>query len=138
MNFMNSNYKCFLITTCFVFAYSYWYLNNDEVAIILNEYKNSAFPISQQINTFIYCEFLRGTSITLLIVHSTYLYFYLLNFIFDDIECIIKYHILYIILYMSNIYSMNFFELNTWLILFGSIYSSKYVYKVGKKYFNLL
>ena len=39
---------------------------------------------------------------------------------------------------MSNIYSMNFFELNTWLILFGSIYSSKYVYKVGKKYFNLL
>ena len=135
---MNSNYKSFLITTCIVFAYSYWYLNNDEVAIILNEYKNSAFPISQQINTFIYCEFLRGTSITLLIVHSTYLYFYLLNFIFEDIECIIKYHILYIILYMSNIYTMNFFELNTLLILFGSIYSSKYVYKVGKKYINLL
>ena len=132
MNFMNSNYKSFLITTCIVFAYSYWYLNDDEVAIILNEYKNSAFPISQQINTFIYCEFLRGTSITLLIVHSTYLYFYLLNFIFEDIECIIKYHILYIILYMSNIYSMNFFELNTWLILFGSIYSSKYIIKTVK------
>ena len=129
---MNSNYKSFLITTCIVFAYSYWYLNDDEVAIILNEYKNSAFPISQQINTFIYCEFLRGTSITLLIVHSTYLYFYLLNFIFEDIECIIKYHILYIILYMSNIYSMNFFELNTWLILFGSIYSSKYIIKTVK------
>ena len=132
MNFMNSNYKSFLITTCIVFAYSYWYLNDDEVAIILNEYKNSAFPISQQINTFIYCEFLRGTSITLLIVHSTYLYFYLLNFIFEDIECIIKYHILYIILYMSNIYSMNFFELNTWLILFGSIYSSKYIIQTVK------
>ena len=129
---MNSNYKSFLITTCFAFAYSYWYLNDDEVAIILNEYKNSAFPISQQINTFIYCEFLRGISITLLIVHSAYLYFYLLNFIFDDIECIIKYHILYIILYMSNIYTMNFFELNTWLILFGSIYSSKYVLKIVK------
>ena len=132
MNFMNSNYKSFLITTCFVFAYSYWYLNDNEVAIILNEYKNSAFPITEHINTYIFCEFLRGTSIALLIIHSAYVYFYLLNFIFEDIECIIKYHILYIILYMSNIYSMNFFELNTWLILFGSIYSSKYVLKIVK------
>ena len=130
---MNSNYKSFLITTCIVFAYSYWYLNNNEVAIILNEYKNSAFPITEQVNVHIVSEALRGTSRTLLITHGIYFYFYLLNLIFDDIECIVKYHILYIILYMSNIYTMSFFKMNTWLILFGGLYSSKYILKVSKE-----
>ena len=90
-------------------------------------------PTSEQINVHIVSEALQGTSKTLLIIHSAYLYFYLLNLIYNDIECIIKYHVLYIILYMSNIYSMNFFEMNTWLILFGSLYSSKYILKIGKR-----
>ena len=130
---MDTYYKSFIFTSSIVFACSYWYLNNNEVAIILNKYNNTPLPTSEQINVHIISKALRGTSKTLLITHGIYLYYYLLNLIYDDIECIVKYHILYIILYMSNINSMNFFEMNTWLILFGSIYSSKYILKIVKR-----
>ena len=132
---MDTYYKSFIFTSSIVFAYSYWYLNNNENAIILKDYDNimNINPTSEQINVHIVSEALQGTSKTLLIIHSAYLYFYLLNYIFDDIEYIIKYHILCIILYISNIYSMSFFEMNTWLILFGSLYSSKYILKIGKR-----
>ena len=135
MDYMNTYYKSFIFTTSLVFAYSYWYLNNNENAIILKDYDNimNINPTSEQINVHIVSEALQGTSKTLLIIHSAYLYFYLLNYIFDDIEYIIKYHILCIILYISNIYSMSFFKINTWLILFGSLYSSKYILKIGKR-----
>ena len=135
MNLMDTYYKSFIFTSSIVFAYSYWYLNNNENAIILKDYDNimNINPTSEQINVHIVSEALQGTSKTLLIIHSAYLYFYLLNLIYNDIECIVKYHILYIILYMSNINSMSFFELNTWLILFGSIYSSKYILKIVKR-----
>ena len=135
MNYMNTYYKSFIFTTSLVFAYSYWYLNNNENAIILKDYDNimNINPTSEQINVHIVSEALQGTSKTLLIIHSTYLYFYLLNYIFDDIEYIIKYHILCIILYISNIYSMSFFKINTWLILFGSLYSSEYILEIGKR-----
>ena len=135
MDYMNTYYKSFIFTSSIVFAYSYWYLNNNEIAIILNEYNNvlNINPTSEQINVHIVSEALYGTSKTLLITHGIYFYFYLLNLIFDDIECIVKYHILYIILYMSNIYTMSFFEMNTWLILFGGLYSSKYILKVSKE-----
>ena len=135
MNFMDTYYKSFIFTSCIVFAYSYWYLNNNENALILKDYNNiiNINPTPEQINVHIVSETLYGISITLLIMHSTYLYFYLLNLIYNDVECIIKYHVLYIILYMSNINSMSFFELNTWLILFGSIYSSKYILKIVKR-----
>ena len=135
MNYMNTDYKSFIFTTSLVLAYSYWYLNNNENAIILKDYDNimNINPTSEQINVHIVSEALQGTSKTLLIIHSMYLYFYVLSLIFDDIECIIKYHILYIILYMSNIYSMNLFEMNTWLIMFGSLYSSKYILEIGKE-----
>ena len=139
MNLMDTYYKSFIFTTSLVFAYSYWYLNNNENAIILKDYDNimNINPTSEQINVHIVSEALQGTSKTLLIIHSAYLYFYLLNYIFDDIEYIIKYHILCIILYISNIYSMSFFKINTWLILFGSLYSSKYILEIGKE-INLL
>ena len=132
---MDTYYKSFIFTTSLVFAYSYWYLNNNENAIILKDYDNimNINPTSEQINVHIVSEALQGTSKTLLIIHSAYLYFYLLNYIFDDIEYIIKYHILCIILYISNIYSMSFFKINTWLILFGSLYSSKYILEIGKE-----
>ena len=132
---MNTYYKSFIFTTSLVIAYSYWYLNNNENAIILKDYDNimNINPTSEQINVHIVSEALQGTSKTLLIIHSAYLYFYLLNYIFDDIEYIIKYHILCIILYISNIYSMSFFKINTWLILFGSLYSSKYILEIGKE-----
>ena len=132
---MDSYYKSFIFTTSLVLAYSYWYLNNNENAIILKDYDNimNINPTSEQINVHIVSEALQGTSKTLLIIHSAYLYFYLLNYIFDDIEYIIKYHILCIILYISNIYSMSFFKINTWLILFGSLYSSKYILEIGKE-----
>ena len=135
MNLMDTYYKSFIFTSSIVFAYSYWYLNNNENAIILKDYDNimNINPTSEQINVHIVSEALQGTSKTLLIIHSAYLYFYLLNLIYNDIECIVKYHILYIILYMSNINSMSFFEMNTWLILFGSIYSSKYILKISKR-----
>ena len=135
MDYMNTYYKSFIFTTSLVIAYSYWYLNNNENAVILNDYNNilNINPTSKEINVHIVSETLRGTSKTLLIIHSSYLYFNLLNLIFDDIECIIEYHILCIILYMSNIYSMNLFEMNTWLILFGSLYSSKYILRIGKE-----
>ena len=135
MNLMDTYYKSFIFTTSLVFAYSYWYLNNNENAIILKDYDNimNINPTLEQINVHIVSEALQGTSKTLLIIHSAYLYFYLLNYIFDDIEYIIKYHILCIILYISNIYSMSFFKINTWLILFGSLYSSKYILKIGKR-----
>ena len=135
MNLMDSYYKSFIFTTSLVLAYSYWYLNNNENAIILKDYDNimNINPTSEQINVHIVSEALQGTSKTLLIIHSAYLYFYLLNYIFDDIEYIIKYHILCIILYISNIYSMSFFKINTWLILFGSLYSSKYILEIGKE-----
>ena len=133
MNYMNTYYKSFIFTSSIVFACSYWYLNNNEVAIILNKYNNTPLPTSEQINVHIVGEALYGTSKTLLIIHSAYLYFCVLNYIFEDIECIIEYHILCIILYMSNIYSMNLFEMNTWLILFGSLYSSKYILRIGKE-----
>ena len=135
MNLMDTYYKSFIFTSSIVFAYSYWYLNNNENALILKDYNNiiNINPTPEQINVHIVSETLYGTSKILLIMHSTYLYFYLLNLIYNDIECIIKYHILYIILYMSNINSMSFFELNTWLILFGSIYSSKYILKIVKR-----
>ena len=135
MNLMDTYYKSFIFTTSLVFAYSYWYLNNNENAIILKDYDNimNINPTSEQINVHIVSEALQGTSKTLLIIHSAYLYFYLLNYIFDDIEYIIKYHILCIILYISNIYSMSFFKINTWLILFGSLYSSKYILEIGKE-----
>ena len=135
MDYMNTYYKSFIFTTSLVFAYSYWYLNNNENAIILKDYDNimNINPTSEQINVHIVSEALQGTSKTLLIIHSAYLYFYLLNYIFDDIEYIIKYHILCIILYISNIYSMSFFKMNTWLILFGSLYSSKYILVIGKE-----
>ena len=112
MNLMDSYYKSFIFTTSLVLAYSYWYLNNNENAIILKDYNLSISPTPEQINVHIVSEALYGTSKTLLIIHSMHLYFYVLNLIFDDIECIIKYHILCIILYMSNIYSMNFFEIH--------------------------
>ena len=139
MNLMDTYYKSFIFTTSLVFAYSYWYLNNNENAIILKDYDNimNINPTSEQINVHIVSEALQGTSKTLLIIHSTYLYFYQLNYIFDDIEYIIKYHILCVILYISNIYSMSFFKMNTWLILFGSLYSSKYILVIGKE-INLL
>ena len=132
---MNTDYKSFIFTTSLVLAYSYWYLNNNENAVILNDYNNilNINPTSKQINVHIVSETLQGTSKTLLIIHFTYLYFNLLNLIFDDIECIIKYHTLCIILYMSNIYSMNFFGMNTWLILFGGLYSSKYILRICKR-----
>ena len=132
---MDSYYKSFIFTTSLVLAYSYWYLNNNENAIILKDYDNimNINPTSEQINVHIVSEALQGTSKTLLIIHSAYLYFYLLNLIYNDIECIVKYHILYIILYMSNINSMSFFKMNTWLILFGSLYSSKYILEIGKQ-----
>ena len=130
---MNTDYKSFIFTTSLVLAYSYWYLNNNEIAIILKDYNLSINPTPEQINVHIVSEALYGTSKTLLIIHSAYLYFYVLNYIFEDIECIIEYHILCIILYMSNIYSMNLFEMNTWLIMFGSLYSSKYILKIGKE-----
>ena len=135
MNLMDTYYKSFIFTSSIVFAYSYWYLNNNENAIILKDYDNimNINPTSEQINVHIVSEALQGTSKTLLIIHSAYLYFYLLNYIFDDIEYIIKYHILCIILYISNIYSMSFFEMNTWLILLGSLYSSKYILEIGKQ-----
>ena len=135
MDYMNTYYKSFIFTSSIVFAYSYWYLNNNENAIILKDYDNimNINPTSEQINVHIVSEALQGTSKTLLIIHSAYLYFYLLNYIFDDIEYIIKYHILCIILYISNIYSMSFFKINTWLILFGSLYSSKYILEIGKE-----
>ena len=135
MNLMDTYYKSFIFTSSIVFAYSYWYLNNNENAIILKDYDNimNINPTSEQINVHIVSEALQGTSKTLLIIHSTYLYFYLLNLIYNDIECIVKYHILYIILYMSNINSMSFFKMNTWLILFGSLYSSKYILEIGKQ-----
>ena len=135
MNLMDTYYKSFIFTSSIVFAYSYWYLNNNENAIILKDYDNimNINPTSEQINVHIVSEALQGTSKTLLIIHSAYLYFYLLNYIFDDIEYIIKYHILCIILYISNIYSMSFFKINTWLILFGSLYSSKYILEIGKE-----
>ena len=135
MNLMDTYYKSFIFTTSLVFAYSYWYLNNNENTIILKDYDNimNINPTSEQINVHIVSEALQGTSKTLLIIHSAYLYFYLLNYIFDDIEYIIKYHILCIILYISNIYSMSFFKINTWLILFGSLYSSKYILEIGKR-----
>ena len=135
MNLMDSYYKSFIFTTSLVLAYSYWYLNNNENAIILKDYDNimNINPTSEQINVHIVSEALQGTSKTLLIIHSAYLYFYLLNLIYNDIECIVKYHILYIILYMSNINSMSFFKMNTWLILFGSLYSSKYILEIGKQ-----
>ena len=131
---MNTYYKSFIFTSSIVFAYSYWYLNNNENALILKDYNNiiNINPTPEQFNVHIVSETLYGTS-KILIIHSTYLYFNLLNLIFDDIESIIKYHILYIILYMSNIYSMKFFEMNTWLILFGSLYSSEYILKISKK-----
>ena len=124
MDYMNTYYKSFIFTTSLVIAYSYWYLNDNIMNIN---------PTSEQINVHIVSEALQGTSKTLLIIHSAYLYFYVLNYIFEDIECIIEYHILCIILYMSNIYSMNLFEMNTWLILFGSLYSSKYILRIGKE-----
>ena len=132
---MNTYYKSFIFTSSIVFAYSYWYLNNNENALILKDYNNiiNINPTPEQINVHIVSETLYGTSKTLLVIHGIYLYFYLLNLIYNDVESIIKYHILYIILYMSNINSMSFFELNTWLILFGSIYSSKYVLKIVKR-----
>jgi len=132
---MDTYYKSFIFTSSIVFAYSYWYLNNNENAIILKDYDNimNINPTSEQINVHIVSEALQGTSKTLLIIHSAYLYFYLLNLIYNDIECIVKYHILYIILYMSNINSMSFFKMNTWLILFGSLYSSKYILEIGKQ-----
>ena len=132
---MNTYYKSFIFTSSIVFAYSYWYLNNNENALILKDYNNiiNINPTPEQFNVHIVSETLYGTSKILIIIHSTYLYFNLLNFIFNDIESIIKYHILYIILYMSNIYSMKFFEMNTWLILFGSLYSSEYILKISKK-----
>jgi len=135
MNLMDTYYKNFIFTTSLVFAYSYWYLNNNENAIILKDYDNimNINPTSEQINVHIVSEALQGTSKTLLIIHSAYLYFYLLNYIFDDIEYIIKYHILCVILYISNIYTMSFFKINTWLILFGSLYSSKYILEIGKE-----
>ena len=135
MNLMDTYYKSFIFTTSLVFAYSYWYLNNNENAIILKDYNNimNINPTPEQINVHIVSEALYGTSKTLLIIHSAYLYFYVLNYIFEDIECIIEYHILCIILYISNIYSMSFFEMNTWLILLGSLYSSKYILEIGKK-----
>ena len=135
MNLMDTYYKSFIFTSSIVFAYSYWYLNNNENAIILKDYDNimNINPTSEQINVHIVSEALQGTSKTLLIIHSAYLYFYLLNLIYNDIECIVKYHILYIILYMSNINSMSFFKMNTWLILFGSLYSSKYILEIGKQ-----
>ena len=132
---MNTYYKSFIFTSSIVFAYSYWYLNNNENALILKDYNNiiNINPTPEQINVHIVSETLYGTSKTLLVIHGIYLYFYLLNLIYNDVESIIKYHILYIILYMSNINSMSFFELNTWLILFGSIYSSKYILKIVKR-----
>ena len=140
MNLMDTYYKSFIFTTSLVFAYSYWYLNNNENAIILKDYDNimNINPTSEQINVHIVSEALQGTSKTLLIIHSAYLYFYLLNYIFDDIEYIIKYHILCIILYISNIYSMSFFKMNTWLILFGSLYSSEYILRIGKEIYLLI
>ena len=140
MNLMDTYYKSFIFTTSLVFAYSYWYLNNNENAIILKDYDNimNINPTSEQINVHIVSEALQGTSKTLLIIHSAYLYFYLLNYIFDDIEYIIKYHILCIILYISNIYSMSFFKMNTWLILFGSLCSSKYILVIGKEIYLLI
>ena len=135
MNLMDSYYKSFIFTTSLVLAYSYWYLNDNIIALILKDYNNimNINPTPEQINVHIVSEALYGTSKTLLIIHSAYLYFYVLNYIFEDIECIIEYHILCIILYMSNIYSMNLFEMNTWLILFGSLYSSKYILRNGKE-----
>jgi len=135
MNYMNTYYKSFIFTSSIVFAYSYWYLNDNIIALILKDYNNimNINPTPEQINVHIVSEALYGTSKTLLIIHSAYLYFYVLNYIFEDIECIIEYHILCIILYISNIYSMSFFEMNTWLILLGSLYSSKYILEIGKK-----
>ena len=130
---MDSYYKGFIFTTSLVIAYSYWYLNDNIIALILKDYNLSINPTLEQINVHIFSDALQGTSKTLLIIHSMYLYFYVLDLIFEDIESIVKYHILYIILYMSNIYSMNFFEMNTWLILFGSLYSSKYILRIGKR-----
>ena len=136
---MDSYYKSFIFTTSLVLAYSYWYLNDNIIALILKDYNNimNINPTPEQINVHIVSEALYGTSKTLLIIHSAYLYFYVLNYIFEDIECIIEYHILCIILYISNIYSMSFFKINTWLILFGSLYSSKYILEIGKE-INLL
>ena len=135
MDYMNTYYKSFIFTTSLVIAYSYWYLNDNIIALILKDYNNimNINPTPEQINVHIVSEALYGTSKTLLIIHSAYLYFYVLNYIFEDIECIIEYHILCIILYISNIYSMSFFEMNTWLILLGSLYSSKYILEIGKK-----
>ena len=137
---MDSYYKSFIFTTSLVLAYSYWYLNNNENAIILKDYDNimNINPTSEQINVHIVSEALQGTSKTLLIIHSMHLYFYVLNLIFDDIECIINYHILCVIFYISNIYSMSFFKMNTWLILFGSLYSSKYILVIGKEIYLLI
>ena len=139
MDYMNTYYKSFIFTTSLVIAYSYWYLNDNIIALILKDYNNimNINPTPEQINVHIVSEALYGTSKTLLIIHSAYLYFYVLNYIFEDIECIIEYHILCIILYISNIYSMSFFKINTWLILFGSLYSSKYILEIGKE-INLL
>ena len=135
MDYMNTYYKSFIFTTSLVIAYSYWYLNDNIIALILKDYNNimNINPTPEQINVHIVSEALYGTSKTLLIIYSAYLYFYVLNYIFEDIECIIEYHILCIILYISNIYSMSFFEMNTWLILLGSLYSSKYILEIGKK-----
>ena len=140
MDYMNTYYKSFIFTTSLVFAYSYWYLNNNENAIILKDYDNimNINPTSEQINVHIVSEALQGTSKTLLIIHGMHLYFYVLNLIFSDIECIINYHILCVIFYISNIYSMSFFKMNTWLILFGSLCSSKYILVIGKEIYLLI
>ena len=76
MNLMDTYYKNFIFTTSLVFAYSYWYLNNNENAIILKDYNLSINPTSEQINVHIVSDALQGTSKTLLIIHSMYLYFY--------------------------------------------------------------
>ena len=78
------------------------------------------------------------TNIVLFHFHNIYLYFTILNILFDDIDTIVDFHILYSVIYLSFYFEYMPFDilnLKLWYGLMACIYIRNILYKIYKKIF---
>lgn len=128
MDFMNNLYVSFVIGTFISMILKHYYTNNDYVISTLTDYENSIIPTQEMYNVYIIKEVLKGTSINMIYGNIMYIYIYLLNRIID-MNTIVEYHLLYIVMYLSDVISMNFFEMKTWFVFLGSMYGGNILFK---------
>ena len=78
------------------------------------------------------------TNIILFYFHNIYLYFTILNILFDDIDTIVDFHILYSAIYLSFYFEyipLDILNFKLWYGLMACIYIRNIFYKIYKKIF---